>query len=219
MKRYIRKIIKEESVVGKDGKSAYEVAVQNGFVGTEQEWLESLRGVDGNDGLNGKDGEQGKQGIQGEKGDKGEQGIPGTNNLKVFHGNVSVPYKNFDIPVGNYSNYRVRRDADGIVRVYLQGQQSASGSNIFDVKRSTQWGSTASEGQTLQDIGINNMWREIDNLVFVDSTEMHKTWIRVQNNITKQWSLHEVNLFASMNGDRVDIWVYEIYNNFDGSWQ
>lgn len=26
------------------GKSAYEVAVDNGFVGTEQEWLESLRG-------------------------------------------------------------------------------------------------------------------------------------------------------------------------------
>lgn len=28
---------------GVDGKSAYELAVENGFVGTEQEWLESLR--------------------------------------------------------------------------------------------------------------------------------------------------------------------------------
>lgn len=28
---------------GKDGKSAYELAVENGFVGKEQEWLESLR--------------------------------------------------------------------------------------------------------------------------------------------------------------------------------
>ena len=28
---------------GIQGKSAYEVAVDNGFVGTEQEWLESLR--------------------------------------------------------------------------------------------------------------------------------------------------------------------------------
>lgn len=29
---------------GADGKSAYEIAVENGFVGTEQEWLESLKG-------------------------------------------------------------------------------------------------------------------------------------------------------------------------------
>lgn len=29
---------------GADGKSAYEIAVANGFVGTEQEWLDSLKG-------------------------------------------------------------------------------------------------------------------------------------------------------------------------------
>lgn len=32
---------------GDDGLSAYEVAVENGFVGTEQQWLESLKGRDG----------------------------------------------------------------------------------------------------------------------------------------------------------------------------
>ena len=32
---------------GKDGKSAYEVAVEQGFVGTVDEWLESLHGRDG----------------------------------------------------------------------------------------------------------------------------------------------------------------------------
>jgi hypothetical protein len=31
---------------GADGKSAYEIAVGNGFVGTEAEWLESLHGTD-----------------------------------------------------------------------------------------------------------------------------------------------------------------------------
>lgn len=30
------------SVIGRDGKSAYELAVKNGFEGTEQEWLDSL---------------------------------------------------------------------------------------------------------------------------------------------------------------------------------
>lgn len=42
-----------EGVVGKDGKSAYEIAVENGFVGTESEWLESLKGKPGKDGIDG----------------------------------------------------------------------------------------------------------------------------------------------------------------------
>jgi alpha-tubulin suppressor-like RCC1 family protein len=41
---------------GADGKSAYEIAVANGFVGTEAEWLASLNGSDGAAGVNGTDG-------------------------------------------------------------------------------------------------------------------------------------------------------------------
>ena len=36
-----------EDIDAADGKSAYEIAVKNGFVGTEIEWLESLKGQDG----------------------------------------------------------------------------------------------------------------------------------------------------------------------------
>ena len=36
---------------GQDGKSAYDIAVEQGFVGSEQEWLESLKGQDGQDGI------------------------------------------------------------------------------------------------------------------------------------------------------------------------
>lgn len=32
---------------GADGKSAYEIAIQNGYTGTEKEWLASLKGTDG----------------------------------------------------------------------------------------------------------------------------------------------------------------------------
>ncbi len=39
------------------GASAYEIAVRNGFSGTEQEWLESLKGADGATGKDGKDGQ------------------------------------------------------------------------------------------------------------------------------------------------------------------
>lgn len=48
-----------------NGLSAYEVAVKNGFEGTEEEWLESLKGADGKDGTNGTDGADGKDGADG----------------------------------------------------------------------------------------------------------------------------------------------------------
>lgn len=46
----------KDGAAGQDGKSAYEVALDNGFEGSEAEWLESLHGADGQKGDNGKDG-------------------------------------------------------------------------------------------------------------------------------------------------------------------
>ena len=87
--------------VGEDlprGKSAYEVAVENGFSGTETEWLASLKGATGAPGANGKDGTDGKtpyvgdngnwyigaddtgkpsRGAKGDKGEKGDKGAKG----------------------------------------------------------------------------------------------------------------------------------------------
>ena len=56
---------------GIQGLSAYQVAVQHGFEGTEAEWLISLKGEKG------EKGEQGIQGPVGPKGEQGEQGIQG----------------------------------------------------------------------------------------------------------------------------------------------
>ena len=50
---------------GATGKSAYEIAVANGFEGTEAEWLASLKGEDG------------KKGDKGSRGDSGENGADG----------------------------------------------------------------------------------------------------------------------------------------------
>ena len=58
---------------GVDGASAYEIAVENGYTGTEAEWLSSLKGEKGDAG------EQGIQGIQGKKGDTGAAGKDGIN--------------------------------------------------------------------------------------------------------------------------------------------
>lgn len=57
-----------EKKQGADGKSAYEVAVANGFSGTESEWLLSLKGTDGVDGKDGVNGKDGTNGINGENG-------------------------------------------------------------------------------------------------------------------------------------------------------
>ena len=50
------------------GLSAYDVAVANGFVGTEAAWLASLKGERGSRGEKGEPGIQGEQGVQGEPG-------------------------------------------------------------------------------------------------------------------------------------------------------
>ena len=62
---------------GIQGLSAYQVAVQHGFEGTEDEWLISLKGEKGETGPKGEQGEQGIQGIQGPQGEPGPQGPKG----------------------------------------------------------------------------------------------------------------------------------------------
>lgn len=61
----IQGVAGQDGLDGNDGLSAYQIAVNNGFVGTESAWLLSLKG------------DQGEQGIQGEKGDKGDTGATG----------------------------------------------------------------------------------------------------------------------------------------------
>ena len=60
---------------GTDGLSAYEIAVANGYVGTEAQWLTSLEGPQGLQGPAGNDGAQGTQGAQGPAGANGTDGL------------------------------------------------------------------------------------------------------------------------------------------------
>ena len=90
---------------GADGKSAYQIAVDNGFVGSQSEWLASLKGATGASGAPGKDGASGSPGAdgitptigtngnwflgttdtgkpsRGAKGDTGASGIPGVDGV------------------------------------------------------------------------------------------------------------------------------------------
>lgn len=59
---------------GEDGKSAYQIALDEGFEGSETDWLASLKGKDGKDGINGTDG---KPGIDGTNGVDGKTPVKG----------------------------------------------------------------------------------------------------------------------------------------------
>lgn len=83
----IREDAQIKGIKGDPGKSAYEVAKDEGFPGTEAEWLESLEGNDGESAYdvavrNGFKGTEKEwlEFIKGEKGDPGE-GMPGVSSL------------------------------------------------------------------------------------------------------------------------------------------
>lgn len=71
---------------GKDGKSAYQIAVDNGFSGTEVEWLLSLKGETGAQGPKGETGAQGEAGPKGDTGAQGPQGETGTQGPQGIQG-------------------------------------------------------------------------------------------------------------------------------------
>lgn len=67
-------------IKGADGKSAYDIWLEEGHTGTEQDFLNSLIGPigpRGNTGLQGPKGDRGEQGLQGEQGPKGDIGLTG----------------------------------------------------------------------------------------------------------------------------------------------
>lgn len=56
---------------GSNGKSAYEIAIDNGFGGSEEDWIQSLKGKDGEQGVQGEPGKDGHDGLNGEPGNDG----------------------------------------------------------------------------------------------------------------------------------------------------
>lgn len=68
------KYVGEGGGSGAEGKSAYDIAVDNGFEGDVNAWLDSLKGKDG---TNGVDGSNGKDGVNGKDGSDGADGKDG----------------------------------------------------------------------------------------------------------------------------------------------
>lgn len=115
---------------GIDGKSAYQLAVEKGFIGTEAEWVASLKGETG---PIGPQGEIGPQGLKGETGATGPQGIQGPkgDNYQITEadyaaiaGMVSVPSKTSELT--NDSNF--------ITEVKLNGESVVNEDGSIDLQ-------------------------------------------------------------------------------------
>lgn len=87
-----------------DAKSAYVIALEHGFIGSEDEWLASLKGEQG------EKGEQGLQGVQGEKGQNGKDGTNGTNGIDGVDGKDGIGITNAEI---NNSGELILRYSNG----------------------------------------------------------------------------------------------------------
>lgn len=89
--------INTEIMQGATGASAYEIAVEHGFVGTEEEWMDSLKGADGADGVSGQDG---KDGVTPEIGISVETLPPEKEATVTKTGTLEAPCFSLGIPRG-----------------------------------------------------------------------------------------------------------------------
>ncbi|HGM5526087.1 TPA: YadA-like family protein [Stenotrophomonas maltophilia] len=133
---------------GADGRSAYEVAVDNGYSGTEKEWLASLKGVDGKDGVGGGSGSKSVAGknIEVSENQDGTQTVGVADNVvlsengSVKIGATTMDAKGVSIEGGpsmtrdgiNAGNQRVTGVAAG--RIEKGSTDAVNGGQVYDMQ-------------------------------------------------------------------------------------
>lgn len=133
---------------GADGRSAYEVAVGNGYSGTEQDWLASLKGADGKDGVGGGSGSKTVAGknIEVSENQDGTQTVAVADNVvltengSVKVGATTVDAKGVSIEGGpsitrdgiNAGNQRVTSVSAG--RIEKGSTDAVNGGQIYDMQ-------------------------------------------------------------------------------------
>ena len=143
-------------MAGDNGKSAYEIAVDHGYKGTESEWLDSLKGLQGPKGEPGPKGAPFQyedftpdqlEALKGHKGDKGEDGRDGASatadnaHQLLLQGNVWCESASVDdvltALIGNMGKPFPRTDFKPLtIPSVIQGQQvvSVTGEPHYSVK-------------------------------------------------------------------------------------
>ena len=137
---------------GIDGKSAYQLAVNGGFVGTEAEWIASLKGETGPIGPAGQTGETGATGPagpQGEVGPKGDSYQITESDYAAIAGMISVPSKTSELT--NDSNF--------VTDIKLNGESVINQNGSIDLRLGT-LGETITCNQTIGGISAGTTFSE-----------------------------------------------------------
>ncbi|MGN1411960.1 MAG: hypothetical protein ACI4WH_05555 [Oscillospiraceae bacterium] len=163
---------------GENGLSAYEIWLNQGNIGTEIDFLNSLKGEKGDKGEQGEQGLQGIQGIQGiqgEKGDKGETGADGSNGIDGKDGTNGIDGISPTITIAeSTSNSYILTitDANGSFNTpNLKGADGTSGSGT-DIKVDTELSET-SENPVQNKVITSNLgyvWTDITDLKSTNTT-------------------------------------------------
>lgn len=128
---------------GENGKSAYEIAVANGFVGDETQWLASLKGRDGSPGRDGRNGLSAYELADGEllfgsvgkwvaslKGAKGDDGKSATVTIGTVTTGETASVTNTGTETEAVLNFVLPKGADGRDGVGIAQTLTLSGNTL-----------------------------------------------------------------------------------------
>ncbi len=157
---------------GATGKSAYEIAKENGCTLSEAEWLASLKGADGQNGSNGKsayeialeaglttaateaewlDSLKGATGAAGQDGRDGKDGKDGVNGKDGIAGKDGIDGKDGDTPsIGTNGNWWIGTTDTGVKAAGPQGEQGLKG----DKGDKGETGAQGANGRSAYEIAI-----------------------------------------------------------------
>lgn len=217
------------------------------WIGTTDTGIKA-QGEKGERGDKGEAGEQGLKGDKGDIGATPQitataVSVPSTSPANVIQtGTPENPIFTFEIPKGQDGSAgltpriyhadlskvgnQIEIWIDGIRAQWIYNTSTsisfnihASGNNVLiDLKRSSQYDGTASEGSTLDNYTLTSAYQAVDTIVYNSSREMHRTWIRTKNPTTGLWNLYQIDLCVSNGGARTDIIVWTIYENLAAPW-
>lgn len=135
VRKLIHDYLPSDIASGEDGKSAYEIWKENGHpTGTEQDFLDSLKGAKGDTGATGATGAKGAPGPQGPAGPQGPQGPAGSGADVTWNQIQESGTKIAEIKIGSSPKINVMAPTGGgtgtiDIDDYVQTKYSAVASN------------------------------------------------------------------------------------------
>lgn len=127
----------EQGPQGDDGESAYQIWLDAGNTGTEEDFLASLQGPQGEAGPKGDTGEQGPQGEVGPKGDTGEPGGPASVDGVVADEDANINY-NLELDVSGYNfTPEINGELSMIVNMNATASMYCYLTNFVDLTKNT----------------------------------------------------------------------------------